>query len=362
MIQLKMSNFPYFLVDRTKCLNNIEAIALKCKNQNIKLRPHFKTHQSVEVGELFKKFDVSSITVSSVDMANFFANNGWTDITIAFPVYPQMAKSINQLAASVKLGILFSSLKNLSKTYELITQKVDVYIEVDVGHGRSGVQTNNTREIAMMLSFIEQNKNLSFRGFLTHDGQTYKATSATEVARIYKRSMCQLGGLKQFWKESYPDLIVSYGDTPSASTIDDFWGIDELRAGNFVYYDLMQNRIGSCGIQSIAAALIAPVVDINSSRAEALIHAGAVHLSKEFIKNDDGSECFGLLCPFNASTQEWGKPFENVYVKSLSQEHGVVAFDSVNIPPFAVGDLVAVLPIHSCLTANLMRHCTQFVR
>lgn len=353
-----MVDFPYLLVDREKCRHNIERVALKCKNSNIKLRPHFKTHQNIQVGELFRQSGIDAITVSSVQMAEFFAQNGWNDISLAFPVYSQIADKINKLAQKISLGVIFSSAKNLLSSMELIVSQVDVYIEVDVGNARSGVSPANNREIALMLNLIGQHKNMLFKGFITHAGQTYHAKSAMEVMAITRKSMCMLSGLKQFWKDSFPNLIVSYGDTPSVSVCTDFWAIDEIRAGNFVYYDLMQNHIGSCDTTDIAVALVAPIVDICHDRGEALIHAGAVHLSKEFIEADGQPPNYGLVCPFCAQTQSWGEPFAEIFVKSLSQEHGVVSFNQ-NLPaPFSVGDLVAILPVHSCLTANLMRSNT----
>lgn len=351
-----MNNLPFLLVDRARALRNIERIVAKCRGANLRLRPHFKTHQSIEVGGWFRQFGVDAITVSSIDMAEFFAQNGWSNITIAFPVYPQMVARINELARKVRLGVIFASLKNLVKSVEDITSKIEVYIEVDVGNGRSGVLPSNTREIAMMVNLIGQNPHLTFAGFLTHAGQTYGAVSTDEILAIHSNSMRMLSQLRLFWKESYPDIIVSYGDTPSASIAEDFWSIDELRPGNFVYYDVMQSRIGSCQIADIAVALVAPVVDVYEAKGEALLHAGAVHLSKEYVEVEGGAKCFGLVCPFDG--EKWGDPFGGVYLKSLSQEHGVVAFDAANPAPFAVGDLVAVLPVHSCLTADLMKRAT----
>lgn len=355
-----MNNFPLLLVDKEKCSRNIEKVAQKCKQLNLNLRPHFKTHQSLEIGELYRKYGVTSITVSSVAMAEFFANSQWDDILLAFPIYPQITDRVNALASKIRLGIIFSSLKNLLKSVELITAHVEVYIEVDTGYGRSGTSPANTREIAVMINLIEQHQNLTFRGFVTHAGQTYLAKSTNEILQINKKSMCALSGLKQFWKESHPNIIVSYGDTPSASLAQDFWAADELRAGNFVYYDVMQSQLGSCSPADVAVALIAPIVDIYKSRGEALLHAGAVHLSKEFINIEEDRRCFGLVCPYNAQTKKWGSPIPNAFIKSISQEHGILTFDPKDAEQFEIGDLLAILPIHSCLTANLMLQNTVF--
>jgi D-serine deaminase-like pyridoxal phosphate-dependent protein len=96
--------------------------------------------------------------------------------------------------------------------------------------------------------------------------------------------------------------------------------------------------------------MICPVVDINKDRREAVVHCGAVHLSKDSVKLPNGEVSYGLVCGFDG--KNWSNPVDGLYVKSLSQEHGVISFNDDF--PFNVGDLVAILPVHSCLTVDLM--------
>ncbi|MCB8964090.1 MAG: alanine racemase [Bacteroidales bacterium] len=345
-----MHRLPYLLLNTDICKGNIDRMAKKAILHKLTLRPHFKTHQSAQIAEWFRELGISSCTVSSVKMTEYFANAGWSDITIAFPVSPFEVDAINALAKRISLNVIFSSASNLLKSVNLLTENIGVFIEVDVGHNRSGVDHENTREIALMVNQLEENPKLMFRGFITHAGHTYKAKSTDEVLKIHRESISILIKLKAFWKESHPDIIVSYGDTPSCSIADDFWGIDEIRPGNFVFYDVMQSQIGSCTTNDIAVAVICPVVDINHDRQEAVILCGAVHLSKDSINLPNGETTYGMVCAFDGNT--WGKPLEELYVKSLSQEHGIIAY-SGNFP-FKVGDLLAILPIHSCLTVDLM--------
>jgi len=345
-----MHRLPFLLLNTGICKSNIDRMAQKAILHKLLLRPHFKTHQSAQIAEWFRELGINSCTVSSLKMAEYFANAGWTDITIAFPVYPFEVDELNALAKQISLNVIFSSASNLMKSVNQLNGNIGVFIEVDVGHNRSGVDPENTREIALMVNQIEGNSSLKFKGFLSHAGHTYKATSTDEVLKIHRDSLSKLTKLKAFWKESHSDIIVSYGDTPSCSIADEFWGIDEIRPGNFVFYDVMQSQIGSCSTSNIAVATICPVVDINQSRREAVIHCGAVHLSKDNIKLPTGETSFGMVCGFDGNA--WGEPLEGLYVKSLSQEHGLISFH--NEFPFKVGDLVAILPIHSCLTVDLM--------
>src|SRR5660398_51403 len=97
---------PTLVIDKEICLRNIERMAQKAADHKLKFRPHFKTHQSAKIGEWFKLFGVDAITVSSVRMAEYFAVNGWADITLAFPVNILEIENINRLAANIKLNVL----------------------------------------------------------------------------------------------------------------------------------------------------------------------------------------------------------------------------------------------------------------
>jgi D-serine deaminase-like pyridoxal phosphate-dependent protein len=130
-------------------------------------------------------------------------------------------------------------------------------------------------------------------------------------------------------------------------------GIDEIRPGNFVFYDVMQFALGSCKLEDISVAVVCPVVAIHHNRQEAIIYGGAVHLSKEQALLPPNPETlFGLVV--NWDGKSWNICNLLGKVSSLSQEHGIIKLtqQGCNLKP---GDLVAVLPVHSCLTANLMR-------
>ncbi|MEN6502687.1 MAG: alanine racemase, partial [Tenuifilaceae bacterium] len=257
-----MISSPFLLLDSGRCKQNITRMAGKAQSSNLIFRPHFKTHQSHAVGRWFREAGVSRITVSSAEMARYFARDGWKDITIAFPLSRFHVEAVNRLAEDIQLNITFSSIQNLLDALPLITGNVGVFIEVDVGNNRSGVHVSNTRELALMVNQVAENPKLTFCGFITHAGQSYHVTGEKNVMAIHNQAMGELVKLKSFWSQQFPNIIISYGDTPTCSLADDFWGVNEIRPGNFVFYDVMQYLIGSCSLDDIALALICPVVDV----------------------------------------------------------------------------------------------------
>ncbi len=128
--------------------------------------------------------------------------------------------------------------------------------------------------------------------------------------------------------------------------------MDEMRPGNFVFYDLMQTKIGSNSASQIAVALACPIVAIHGERSEIVIYGGGVHFSKDSME-DNEKIIYGRVVEKKGDV--WGDIIPDMYVKSLSQEHGIVKVSKSQIQNYKIGDHLIVLPIHSCMTANLMK-------
>jgi D-serine deaminase-like pyridoxal phosphate-dependent protein len=144
---------------------------------------------------------------------------------------------------------------------------------------------------------------------------------------------------------------VSVGDTPGCSLSKLFGDVDEIRPGNFVFYDAEQYGIGACSAEDIAVVVACPVVAKHPERGEAVIYGGAVHLSKDWMPGE-GPLRHGLVAL--PGGEGWGSPLAGAYVDRLSQEHGVVHLESEDLSGLRIGDLVCVIPAHSCLTVQVM--------
>ena len=343
---------PTLVLNSGICRENIRRMAEKARDAGIMFRPHFKTHQSALVGEWFREEGVTAITVSSVTMARYFVQHGWKDITIAFPVNLLEIEQINKLAASVNLNLLIESEATARFLSEKLTSECGFYIKIDTGYHRTGIEFSNTRLINEVLK-TATGPILKFKGFLTHSGDTYHSKNREEISQIQLFTAEKLLLLKKHFLHQYHNLILSVGDTPSCSQLPIAGGIDEIRPGNFVFYDVMQFGLGSCRLEDIAVALVCPVVATHHNRQEAVIYGGAVHLSKDrTLLLPDPDPVYGMV--FNWNGHVWDTKNLLGKVKSLSQEHGIISLtrEGCNLKP---GDLVAVMPVHSCLTVSEMK-------
>ena len=342
---------PTAIIDTGIVENNLQQMMAKARENELAFRPHFKTHQSAKTGKFFAAQGINKITVSSVMMAEYFANHGWDDITIAFPVNLPEMEEINRLAEKVDLNLLVESMDTLKQLQENLTAECGVFIKIDAGYRRTGVKAEDLKTVAELAETISHSTKTHFKGFLIHNGHNYNTASATEIVKLHNKSLENLSELYEWKQQHYPKTVVSLGDTPALSIADNFKNVDELRPGNFIFYDTMQHYLGSCTLEDVAMAVACPVVATHPERNEVVIYGGAVHLSKDSVTSG-GKTFYGRVAMTRQS--DWRILPASNYVKKLSQEHGVVHLDDGFIHQFEPGDLIMILPVHSCLVAPLL--------
>ncbi len=367
---------PGLLVDEAQARRNIATMAAKARAAGVRFRPHFKTHQSPEVGRWFADEGVTAITVSSLEMARHFADHGWRDITLALLVNPLQWPAIKRLALSLdarggRLGILLDSPAVARQLRKEFPCPLDIWLKVDTGYGRTGVAWDDRDTLRRLLAALEPAGDI--RGLLTHSGHAYGAATAAGRRRIWHRTLERMTAAREVLVqgedrdrkpvrdlESCRDLKIcqnleiSVGDTPCCATMERLDGPDEVRPGNFVFFDLMQWRQGVCRARELACGLVCPIIGIYPRSHRLVIHGGAVHLSRESLATGSGDPVFGYAGRLDGNRQV----LEDAPVTSLSQEHGVLQIAPRLFPALTadldVGDLLLIWPVHSCLSCNLM--------
>ncbi|MBN1371936.1 MAG: alanine racemase [Anaerolineaceae bacterium] len=343
---------PTLLLNEPVARHNLHLMASRARSANVSFRPHFKTHQSLEIGEWFHAEGVTTITVSSVDMAEYFASGGWTDILLAFPVNLRQITALDTLAARVRLGLLVESVETVNALAARLSHPLDIWLKIDTGTGRTGLSWQDVPTIQAVITATLASPALRLQGLLTHAGATYSASSPAQAAETHQLSTARLAALRQSLTASgAPPLLLSVGDTPGCSFLTDFSPANEIRPGNFIFYDTQQLRTSSCTWDQIAVALACPAVALHPERSEVVVYGGAIHLSKDYTEVD-GIRQYGLVCLPRGDG--WGQPLEGAYVARLSQEHGILHVPPPALARLRAGDLVFILPAHSCLTVQAM--------
>lgn len=345
---------PTLIVDLDKVERNLDRMIDKAQKHNVKLIPHFKTHQSKEIAEIYRVKGIESITVSSVKMAEYFAARNWRDITIAFPINILEVSALNNMLANgVQLTLLLNHVESIAQLDKEIKGNLNVFIEIDAGYGRSGIPYDATTRINEVVDGIKDADHLSLKGLYSHPGDSYHCESVADIQSLWAAAKEKMLGLKATLASKTTDLTIRMGDTPGCAVVEEFSGVDEIGPGNFIFYDLVMNYLNVCDESDIAVALAVPVVAKNQERLEVVVHGGAVHLSKDHLFKEEEQKFFGEMVVFTENG--WSPVIKAAHVKSVSQEHGILKVSQEVFEQIRLGDILGILPIHSCLTANLMK-------
>ena len=338
---------PAFLVDLGVVRRNCDRMREKASASGVAFRPHVKTHKTLEVGHMQHGGGAGPITVSTLAEAEFFAAGGFRDITYAVPLAPEKIGRAADLAARVdRLNLLIDSEEALRALESFSTSRgvtFDLFLKVDCGTHRAGVDPQSPDSVRLAVA-IARSQAVRFRGLLTHAGHSYDARSVDEVRRIAAEEAACLTRFRALLAgEGLGEIARSIGSTPTASVVERFAGCDEVRPGNYVFFDAFQATLGSCAREDVAVSVLTTVIGSYPERSTIVVDAGALALSK-----DRGPEHLEPACGYGAVCDLDLRPLP-MRVVSLSQEHGKIEVRSA-VP---VGTKLRIVPNHSCLTAAM---------
>jgi D-serine deaminase-like pyridoxal phosphate-dependent protein len=334
---------PALLIDRPTLIRNCDS--MRAKAQGVHFRPHVKTHKSLEIGRIQHGGQTGPITVSTLAEAEVFARDGFRDITYAMPIAPEKLARAAELARTIeRLAILIDSetaLRAIEDFHAAHGDVFDVFLKVDCGYHRAGVNPDSPDSVRLAMA-MARSEAVRFQGLLTHAGHSYNARDAEEIRRIAAEETASLTRFRALL-DGMDDLRRSVGSTPTLSVVENFSACDEVRPGNYVFYDAFQATIGSCTLADVAVSVLATVVGSYPDRNAMILDAGALALSKDLGPTQiDPRFGYGLVCDLEL------RPLP-MRIVAVSQEHGKVEAEH----PLPVGTRLRIMPNHSCLTAAL---------
>ena len=128
---------PAVLLDRRRLMNNIRRMAEKAEQSNVDLRPHIKTHKCVNIAQLQIEHGAHGVTVSTLGEAFAFAEAGFDDMTLAFPLTPDKVSAVTELTERISLNVLVdhpSAAEALEKGCKKDGIVADTLVKVDMGY------------------------------------------------------------------------------------------------------------------------------------------------------------------------------------------------------------------------------------
>jgi D-serine deaminase-like pyridoxal phosphate-dependent protein len=342
---------PALLLDIDILERNLRRMQERANALKVRLRPHLKTHKCVEIARWQERLGAQGVTVSTFYEAQQFAAAGFSDILWAFPLPPVYATRVAELAGQITLRVVVDSLEakgHLDKAARVAGHPIHVWLKVDCGNHRAGVDPRSSIAEEMVQK-LHESKVLTFDGILSHSGQAYAGRNRDEIltaARQERDVMVEFA--ERMRSKGYRVPAISVGSTPAASVIDRYEGIDEMRPGNYAFYDYTMAMLGVCGVEDCALTVQASVISHQQQARHFLTDAGALALSK-----DSGPSQVHNPMGMGPIYEDYERKrlHAHIHMGALSQEHGkVVADDPVSLEGlFPVGDRVRILEHHSCL-------------
>ncbi|MEO7673370.1 MAG: alanine racemase [Pyrinomonadaceae bacterium] len=346
---------PCLLLDANRVRRNAERTSEISRRNNVRLRPHIKTHKCIEVARIQTAGHDGAITVSTLAEARAFAKHGFLDITYAVPIERgKFAEAVEILRGGVKLNLLTDDAETVGAINEAAGKagvRFGVFVKIDCGTHRVGVEPHAAEAVAIPRQ-ISDAANLHFAGILTHAGHSYNSHSKEEILEVAQQERDSMIVLAEKLRADGIEVpTVSIGSTPTISCVDHLDGVDEIRPGNYIFFDAFQATLGSCGFEDTALTVLTAVVHRDPTRRRLVVDAGAIALSK-----DRGPVGLDPACGYGHVIDLEGNE-TGMRVTSLSQEHGeITAGESDMFGRLNVGDRLRILANHSCLTAAQHSH------
>src|SRR5687767_4439480 len=225
-----------------------------------------------------------SLTVSTMAEAEFFADHGCNDITYAVPVAPERLERAAALSSRIRFNLLIDhpdAFQAVEQFGNGLGTRLSVFLKVDCGYHRAGVDPDDPASLELARR-MAQSKALNFAGLLTHAGHSYHARTVDEIRHIAKE---EAAALTRFREKLGIKLPRSVGSTPTASIVEKFEDCDEVRPGNYVFYDAFQATLGACRLEDVAVSVLTSVIGAYPSQNKLLVDAGALALSKDLGPN-----------------------------------------------------------------------------
>ena len=344
---------PAVLLDETRLMANLRAMQDLADRHGVALRPHAKTHKSLEIGRRQIGLGASGVTVATVDEALVFMAGGFNSITVARPVVSP-SKWDRLLAAakdrSVAVRVVTDSKEGIQVAGERAAVHgliVGLFLKIDVGLHRCGLLPEDPR-VVELAGMIHDHAYLDFRGILSHAGHAYGSKSRKEAARVAEEERRTMVAVRDALRaDGLPVREVSVGATPAVLATESFEGVTEIRPGNYVFLDLLPVRAGVARISDVALSVLATIISRNEGYF--VTDAGSKTLTSDTgVHGMTGDQGFGLAYPESGFLETDCV----LIVEKVSEEHGMIRRNGFDLP---IGSKIRVVPVHSCPVANLAR-------
>ena len=343
---------PCLVIDEARMTRNIDRLKVRLARLGATLRPHLKTCKSVEIARRLMPSPQGPATVSTLKEAEEFAAAGVRDIMYAVGIAPAKLDRVLALRRrGVDLSIIIDSREQaaaVAASSRAAGDRVPTLIEIDCDDHRAGIRPGDPILVQIGRDLHEGGAEL--RGVITHAGGSYDAIGVGALERAAEQERAgTVAAAKALRDADLPCPVVSVGSTPTAHFARDLTGVTEVRAGVYVFFDLVMAGIGVCRVEDIALSVLTSVIGRQRSKGWILVDAGWMAMSRDRGTAKQAlDQGYGLACDVS------GNVYQDLIMVEANQEHGILALrpgSAATLPQLPVGTLLRILPNHACATA-----------
>jgi D-serine deaminase-like pyridoxal phosphate-dependent protein len=354
MTNIRELETPALLLDPKLLDQNLARMRDHLASLRVTLRPHVKTAKCIEVVRLTLEGQPGGITVSTLKEAEYFFEHGIRDILYAVGIAPnKLAHAAALIRGGADLTLILDSAGAAQAVAEAAYRErvtFPVLIELDVDDHRAGIAPDGDALLAVARQ-LTQSEGVEFRGVMTHAGDSYSCRSREALRAMAEQERARsVHAAERLRAAGIPVQVVSVGSTPTATFADDLTGVTEVRAGVYVFQDLVMAGIGVCRTDDIALSVLVSVIGHQPDRGWIITDGGWTALSRDRgTSSQPLDQGYGLVR--DSAGQE---PLQDLIVISVNQEHGIIARrdgGKINPATYPIGTLLRVLPNHACATA-----------
>jgi D-serine deaminase-like pyridoxal phosphate-dependent protein len=340
---------PALVVDRSRLVRNIERMRRRLAELGVPLRPHVKTAKSIDVVRMAVEGQPGGITVSTLKEAEHFLEHGFGDILYAVGIVPSKLAHVAALQRrGAQIAVILDSpemAEAVCREGEALGTAFPVLIEVDTDGGRAGVAADDLRLLVSIGRILEDAPGTELRGVMTHAGLSYGCRSPEALrAHAEQERAGAVAAAESLRQAGMAAPVVSIGSTPGALFAERLDGVSEVRAGVYMFMDLVMTDLGVCAEEEIALTVLATVIGHRRDLGYLLVDAGGLALSKDLGPARD-KPSYGSL--WDAAT---GHPL-GLAIASTNQEHGLVPVGEADFDRLPIGTQIRIAPNHACMTA-----------
>ena len=343
---------PAAVIDVACMQRNIQRMQSQVSALGVKFRPHVKTSKCLEVTRAQMDAGAAGITVSTLKEAEQFFAAGITDILYAVGMAPgKLGQALALIRRGCDLKILTDSVPSANAIGAFghdhgVT--FNVLIEIDTDDHRSGIKPESAELLDVARALAQPGSRVA--GVMTHAGSSYdlNTTPALQAMAEAERAGC-VRAAQRLREAGHPCEIVSVGSTPTALSATREDGVTEIRAGVYVFFDLVMRNVGVCAFSEIALSVLTTVIGHQREKGWAIVDAGWMAMSRDRGTQRQASDFgYGQVCDAD------GTPISGYLVSGANQEHGIVSRTGEPDPDiagrFPIGTILRILPNHACAT------------